>query len=138
MKKFFLLSAATVMIAASLNAQTAKKEIKHEVKAIHKEERLEKREERKEKKELRKLEGPEVSYQSIQAFERDFHNVSNPSWKRSAYFDEVTFTNKRGKRETAYYDYSAELVGTTTSKEFTDLPVSAQKFIINKYGGYSK
>ena len=138
MKKFFLLSTAAVLMATSLSAQTSKKEYKQEAKAVHKEEHLEKKEAKKEKKELRKLEGTEVSYQSKEAFQKDFQNVLNPSWERTAYFDEATFTNKHGKRVTAYYDYGAELVGTTMPKTFSDLPVSAQKYINNKYSGYSK
>ena len=138
MKKIFLLSATALMMVASVSAQTSKKEYKQEAKAVRKETHEEKKEARKEKKELRKLEGPEVSYQAQQAFQKDFSNVLNPSWERSAYFDKVTFTNKHGKRVTAYYDYDAELVGTTVPKNFSDLPANAQKFINNKYSGYSK
>ena len=130
MKKFLMLSVAAVIITAvTASAQTTKKEAKYDLK-------MEKKELRKEKKELRKLEGKDVSYQSKAAFNVDFRNVSNPVWKRGTYYDEVTFTNRQGKKMTAYYDYDAELVGTTMHKNFSELPASAQKYINGKYSGY--
>ena len=138
MKKFFLLSAAALVITAAVHAQTSKKEVKYNEKVLHKVERATKHEIRKVKKELRKLEGKEVSYQSKQAFYRDFGNVPEATWKRGTYFDEVTFTNKRGKKMTAYYDYDADLVGTTTHIRFSDIPASAQNYINKKYSRYSK
>ena len=127
-----MLSAAAVIIAAATaSAQTTKKEVKHDLK-------MEKKEIRKEKKELRKLEGNDVSYQSKAAFNVDFRNVSNATWKRGTYYDEVTFTNRQGKKMKAYYDYDAELVGTTMHKNFSELPANAQKYINGKYSGYTK
>jgi hypothetical protein len=138
MKKFFLLSGVAVMMTVAVNAQTSKKEVKHDLTALRKEERVTKKEIRKEKKELRKLEGKDVSFQSRVAFEKDFGDHPGAAWKRGTFYDEVTFTSKHGKNITAYYDYDAQLVGTTTDKNFSDIPMKAQNYINRKYSGYTK
>jgi hypothetical protein len=138
MKRFLLLSAAAVITAATVNAQTVVTPVKHDMKILHKEDKVIRKEIRKEKKELRKLEGKKVSYQSKAAFSVDFGNIPNATWTRGTYYDEVTFINKHGKTVTAYYDYDADLVGTTMHKNFTDIPAKAQKYINEKYSGYNK
>lgn len=128
MKKLLILPAA-ILMAVAVNAQTEtslKSDIQSE-KKIKKEDR----------KELRKLEGNDVSYRSKQAFLSDFGDIAGATWKRTATFDEATFT-KDGVTQTAYYDYDAKLVGTTTRKTFGDLPANAQKYIDKKYAGYTK
>lgn len=95
-----------------------------------------KREKRIERKALRKLDASSVSYDSKQQFFADFGNVPDVQWRRSANFDEATFT-KDHQRMTAYYDSESNLVGTTSSKSFADLPASAQKEIRTKYRDYT-
>ncbi|HTF27222.1 MAG TPA: hypothetical protein VK625_00180, partial [Flavitalea sp.] len=85
----------------------------------------------------RKLEGKEVSYQAKQAFYTDFGNVPAGRWMRTSNFDEVLFT-KDGHLMKAYYDFDANLVGTTSRKIFADIPMNAQKFIDKNYKGYIK
>ncbi|AWG25776.1 hypothetical protein [Flavobacterium kingsejongi] len=96
-----------------------------------------KKEKRQERKELRKLEGNEVNARSQDQFAMDFPKNTNPTWERTKNFDEATFM-KDGKSVTAYYDYDAILVGTSTVKAFSDLPKKAQKAIGDKYKGYTQ
>ena len=53
MKRFLLLSAAAVITAATVNAQTVVTPVKHDMKILHKEDKVIRKEIRKEKKELR-------------------------------------------------------------------------------------
>jgi hypothetical protein len=128
MKKLLILP-AVIMIAAAVNAQT-EASLKSSI-------QTEKKVKKEDRKELRKLEGNDVSYRTKQVFTGDFGDINGATWKRTPTFDEATFT-KDGMRETAYYDYDAKLVGTTTRKTFSDLPVNAQKYIDRKYTGYTK
>jgi hypothetical protein len=120
MKKLAIL-AMTVLFAMAVlqtQAQETNTEAKSEMKA------------------LKKLEGTKVSELAKTHFFTDFGNVTNPVWKRSGTFDEVTFT-KDGKKMTAFYDENSELVGTTTAKTFADLPAKSQQEIKTKYKDYS-
>lgn len=136
MKKLLILSTA-VILAASVNAQTDIFSIKKEETNLKRQESVIKKEKREAKKEIRKLEGREVSYQSKQAFIRDFGNIPVNEWERTANYDEATFT-KDGQVLTAYYDYDSKLVGTTSHTRFADIPSSAQKHINAKYHSYNK
>jgi len=138
MKKIISLSAAALVLVSTINAQTAILDPTPDPKTLHKEEKSAKQEMKKEKRELRKLEGGEVSYQSKQAFKADFGDIHNVTWVRGTFNDQVTFTNSKGEQETAYYDFYSQLIGTTEPKSFTDLPARAQKFINEKYNGFSK
>ncbi|MFT3704846.1 MAG: hypothetical protein QM802_20945 [Agriterribacter sp.] len=122
MKKLLLFTAA-ILVIASVNAQSDASSVKKEKK--------------QEKKELRKLEGTDASYQSKDAFYKDFGDMENVSWKKTPTFDEAEFT-KNGITMKAFYDIDANLVGTETKKEFADLPVNAATYINKKYGDYTK
>lgn len=127
MKKLVLLMALLIAVV-SIQAQTkeAKKEVKKEMRKEKHEKRVA----------LRKLEGKEVSTQSKEKFTVDFGNAADVQWARSGYYDEATFTDQNGKRTTAYYDNSSQLVGTTSPRKFSDLPASAQKYIKKNYQSY--
>lgn len=77
-----------------------------------------------------------VSVQSKEQFLRDFDQVQDVKWVRSDNYDEVTFTRK-GQKLTAYYDIQSSLIGTTSLKKFTDLPVSAQQDIKKRFKNYA-
>lgn len=127
-----MLSMVSLKTLAQSDEDVAKTEIKNtrlEEKAINKEKK-------EERKALRKLEGNEVSDLAKTNFISDFGVTRNVRWRRSAQFDEATFT-KDGQRMTAYYDYNSELVGTTQNKSFSDIPLKAQEIIKKKYKGYS-
>jgi hypothetical protein len=136
MKRLLIVSAATVLTVATIQAQTEEISLKSDVQNLHQQTKEIKKEERGEKKELRKLEGENVSYQSKNAFYADFGNVPGTTWTRGDYFDEAHFI-KDGQAMTAYYDFDAQLVGTTTHKSFSDLPEIAQKYINKKYSDYT-
>jgi len=128
MKK--LIASALVAVFALVNVQT-------QAQNLAKSDKKELKAERKEaKKEKRKLEGEEVSTLAKDHFYSDFGQIDNAKWERGPQFDEVTFT-KDGTALTAYYDYSNNLVGTTSNKKWADLPAKAQKEIEKQYKGYA-
>jgi len=134
MKKIMIIQAALIFTSMTLQtkAQANEDMVKSEIKKPRVEERSAKKAERKE---LRKLEGAEVNDLAKSHFTSDFQNTSNVTWRRSVQFDEATFT-KDGREMTAFYDYDANLVGTTQNKSFSDLSAIAQKKIKKEYKGY--
>lgn len=137
MKKLFIFSVATMLMAGAAAAQTTETVVKQDLKSVSKNERQMRKEKKEERKELRKIRSTEASYQSKQQFLVDFPNISAKSWKHTDGFDEATFVQD-GKEMNAFYDENFKLVGTTTLKSFADLPAKAQKEIDEKYAGYSK
>ena len=135
MKKVIVLAAAAI-VTVSVHAQSNDVAVKKEIGSLNNQESVIKKEKRTEKKELRKLEGKEVSYMAKEAFQRDFDRTPAIYWERLDNFDKVTFF-KDGQKESAFYDYDAQLVGTTSNKTFADLPVKARNFINNKYKDYT-
>jgi hypothetical protein len=135
MKKVLFLAAA-IALTATMNAQNMPAFLKSEIKLNKEAESALKEVNRVDRKVLRKLKGDEVSYQSKQAFISDFGNIPVSQWERLDNFDEATFT-KGGQVMSAFYDYDSKLVGTTQNKTFTDLPAKAQKYIREKYKGYT-
>jgi hypothetical protein len=133
MKKLVILSISVFfeMVFFQLPAQVVNKEaIKSEIKGAKKEIKTE-------KKELRKLEaGSSVSTLTKNAFFVDFGNIPDVKWKRAVFLDEAVF-NKDGKEMKAYYDFYSKLVGTTSIKTFSDIPLNAQKDIKAKYKDYA-
>jgi hypothetical protein len=77
-----------------------------------------------------------VSTFSKEQFAADFDHTSNPIWRRSSLFDEVSFIQD-GKSYTAFYDTHSQLVGTTSVAKFSDLPANAQARIKQDYKNYS-
>ena len=123
-----IIAASTLLLGvAAANAQTESgagidgKEMKREI--------------RKEVRDTKRNEMVE-SYQSNEAFLREFKDATNVSWKVTPYFQEATF-EENGIVMTAYYDYDSELVGTTTLKTFDDIPANAKSFIEKHYAGYT-
>ncbi len=140
MKNIISLSTAALVFVTTIHAQTTTvADASHDMAMLNnKDEKATKHEMKKEKREMRKLDGSDVSYQSKQAFNSDFSDVHDVTWVRGTFNDQATFINKKGEQETAYYDFYSQLIGTTEPKAFTDLPAKAQKFINEKYAGYSK
>lgn len=127
MKRLVLLSAALLAIAGASQAQTTASSAGKSTRAVAVNQPSAKAK-KQERKEIRQLEGREVSSLSKNNFASDFRDATNATWTHGKYFDEVTFTSK-GATLTAYYDYMSNLVGTTSSKHFADLPAAAQKQI---------
>ena len=132
MKKLTILSVTFLLMISALQIQALNAKNEAGKAAIN----TAKKEAKAERKELRKLEGAEVSTLSKSSFLSDFGNVSDALWQRSEVFDEVTFT-KDGKKETAFYDNDASLVGTTSVKTFDDLPYKGQMEIKKKYKDFT-
>lgn len=132
MKTLIIASLAILFSAATIQAQEEYASVKQDVAKANKEGGITKKEKREERKALRKLEGPQASYQSKEQFEQDFDKATDVHWKRTKYFDEATFVQD-GQKMIAFYDYKNDLVGTTQTKSFTDLPAVAQQFINKKY-----
>ena len=132
MKTLMIASLAILLSSAATQAQADYAALKQDVQRTNKEDNATRKEKKEERKALRKLEGQQPSYQSREHFAGDFDNVSDVHWKRTKYFDEATFV-KDGQKQTAFYDFKSELVGTTQVKTFADLPATAQQFINKKY-----
>jgi hypothetical protein len=128
MKKVLFFSIAVLFAASVVNGQGPKtgngqnQETKKEVKS--------------ERKALRKLEGNNVSIVAKNKFAAQFATAANVLWKRVETFDEASFTLD-GKAMKAFYDIEGNLVGTTTTKTFADLPLKGQQEIKAKYKNYS-
>lgn len=137
MKRVIVLSAITLFIGYAASAQSEIASLKKDEKSLSKEERSIRHEKKGDKKELHKIKQGEVSNFSIEAFQRDYGIVPGASWRREGNLDVVTFT-KDGVTQSAYYDFDAQLVGTTMRKSFSDIPMKAQTWINEKYPGYSK
>lgn len=123
MKKFLLLAAICTSAVVGLYAQNKDVARVDMSKA-------------KQHKTLPKLSGTDVSYQTREQFKVDFPNVAVKSWKRGELFDEVAFT-KNDMQMTAFYDENAKLVGTTETKQLSDVPQKARDYISKKYSGYT-
>ena len=129
MKKLIFASAALILTIVSVQAQDNDAITKSDKKEIRKEKK-------EERVALRKQENNDASYQSKQAFYRDFGDRQDVAWTKSRFFDEATFGNN-GTPTTAYYDFDGKLVGTTNMKTFADLPIDGQKQINKEYKDYT-
>ncbi len=135
MKKSVLLTAAVALSFSFANAQKkAIAPLKSDIEAKDKQEVLLKHEIRADRKEIRKIKSGEATSQDKQQFTSDFGDVP-AKWSKTSYFDVATFAKGDAPFQ-AYYDYDADLVGTTTNKKMADLPTKAQKFINEKYKDY--
>jgi hypothetical protein len=128
MKKLAVLS-FTALFAIVMNQSQAQESGKEQANSTKKEVKAE-------RKALRKLEGNNVNEIAKNSFYKDFGNTTNVQWKRNENFDVASFS-ENGQKMEAFYDYDANLVGTTTAKTFADLPANAQKEIRSKYKAYS-
>ena len=131
MKKLMIslvLLLAVLAVKAQTDPTVAKnsKQAKKEMRKAHHEQKIT----------LRELNGTDVSEQSKLQFNSDFGDKPDVVWSRDLYFDKATFTNSKGTKSSAYYDYDGQLVGTTTPASWNDLPLSAQKEIEKHYSGY--
>jgi hypothetical protein len=127
MKKIAVVSATILLSFLEIQSFA-----QNEQKAAIKETKKELKEERKA---LRKLDGTIVSPAAKSNFNKDFPSASNVQWRRYDTYDEVAFTID-GKKYKSFYDYDANLVGTTSPKTFAELPERGQKEIKEKYKDY--
>ncbi|MBN8861025.1 MAG: hypothetical protein J0H29_21720 [Sphingobacteriales bacterium] len=134
MKTIFITGMAIFFAISNIHAQTEQQQgvVKNDIKKLDKREARIRDKKKKDKIVLRKLEGQDASYQSKQQFISDFGDIRDVQWKRNDYFDEARFT-KDGKALTAYYDIDGNLVGTTSARQFADLPAAGQKQINREY-----
>lgn len=129
MKKMLIISVAAIFQAASSSAQTASRVLENDiVKNSNEQESVTERIKPDDKTNI-------ASFQTRVQFNCDFGNMDNVQWGRIGNFEKATFM-KGGHLHTAYYDFESNLVGTTTQKEFTDLPVYQQQMINKNYGDY--
>lgn len=131
MKKLIVLSATLMLLLAftQVNANTGKEaKLRSEIKTNREDLR-------KERKERREMNENMVSDLSKDNFYSDFGNVGNVRWTRENYYDVATFM-QNGQKERAFYDDQSNLIGTTSTKTFADLPKLAQKTIKKEYKNY--
>ncbi len=96
-----------------------------------------KKEAKAERVALKKLEGQAVSDLAKSNFSFDFKDAKNVEWERIDTYDKASFTDKNGKKMSAFYDINGKLVGTTQFKTFADLPENGQKDIKKNYKDYT-
>ena len=135
MKKLAVLSATLLFAAVSFQSQAQVKQ-KEAIKETKKEVKIDKKELRTDRVALRKLEGAQVSELAKQQFNVDFGSVPNVHWRRSATFDEASYT-QNGKKITAFYDSDNKLVGTCTIETLADVPAKGLAEIKTKYKDYT-
>ena len=129
MKKLALYSMTFLLamfVILQTQAQESKKEMKKDLKKEAKNERVT----------LKKLQGVDVSKITLKNFLASWGDLPDVKWRRIDYFDEATFT-KNGKGLKAFYDIDGNLVGTTTKKDFANLPAIAQDKIKANYKNYT-
>ncbi|RFS20716.1 hypothetical protein DVR12_19350 [Chitinophaga silvatica] len=137
MKKL-MISMALILAVLATNAQTDPPMANSKMKS--KEGKMKSKEVRKDRREqrryLRELNGTDVSEQSKLQFISDFGDKPDVVWSHDVYFDKATFTNSKGTRTSAFYDYDGQLVGTSTPVSFNDLPANAKDYIMRHYSNY--
>ncbi len=136
MKKILLLTFLSFVGITSLNAQSQKAYLKKNIARIEKNEAILKKQKQANKQQLKTLISKEASEQAKQQFVVDFGNLPVSLWERTNQYDEATFV-KDGREYTAYYNFSTKLMGTTTIKNFYDLPEKAQYVIKDTYKSYT-
>ncbi len=136
MKKILLLTFLSLVGMTSLNAQSQKAYLKKNIAKIEKHEAILKKQKQDSKQQLKTLISKEASEQAKQQFAVDFGNYPVSLWERTNQYDEATFV-KDGREYTAYYNFSTKLMGTTTAKNFYDLPEKAQYVIKDTYKSYT-
>lgn len=83
-----------------------------------------------------KDEGDGVNQNSKTNFYSSIGDVSDVAWTRGDYYDVATYTQE-GTKMIAYFDFSGELVGTTTTIKVTELSSALQKSIKKNYSDYT-
>ncbi len=91
---------------------------------------------RAENKEIKKLAENNISSFNLKSFNDEFGANSDVVWTKTNLYNIALFI-KNDRKTKAYYDFDGNLIGTTTEKLFTDLPVRAQKIIVKRYRGYT-
>ena len=127
MKNILIAGGVILLYTTGVNAQSESGSGRDEKEARH--------ELRKTEREIKRNERT-VSYQSNEAFHRDFPGAENVNWKVSSPFEEATF-DYNNITLTAYYDVESNLIGTTTEKTFNDIPLKAQEHIRKMYANYT-
>ena len=137
MKTLFIMPVAVFIMTNTSLAQTGIASVENNDQSLAKLQKALNGENREERNALKKSKDKFVSYMAKEQFKIDFGNIPEVIWRSEANFDVATF-KKDGVVESAYYDYYAELVGTTIQKSFEDLPLKAQEYINKHYGDYTK
>jgi hypothetical protein len=140
MKKILLTGSVILLCAFTTNllAQESEYALNSEKKELKEDKRKVSTEEKEIRKEEKATRNKEVNYMTRQQFRTDFPDAKNAVFKVGKQFDEISFLNNNNVY-IAFYDINSNLVGTTTAKQISDLPMRAQKIINRKYKdkGYS-
>jgi hypothetical protein len=76
-----------------------------------------------------------ISSSAKKRFQQDFGPVSSVRWEKSGSYSKATF-NRNGSTVSAWYNKDAKLVGTSSSRSFSDMPGKAQETITSAYNDY--
>lgn len=83
-----------------------------------------------------KISKQRIAYMAKQEFSSDFANAKKVHWSRDQQYSEASFI-QNNKPMRAFYDWNGELVGTTSTVSFNDLPASARKTIAKQFKNYT-
>jgi hypothetical protein len=136
MKKIVIPVVAGLLLTGTINAQMNPVSLESDNNSGRNDESNAKTEIKIERKEARKLARNAVDTRSKMSFASDFGPIPVLQWKRLDNLDEATFM-KDGKVISAFYDDDAQLVGTTTAKTFSDIPVKAQTYIEKHFADFT-
>ncbi|HRP56802.1 hypothetical protein [Agriterribacter sp.] len=77
-----------------------------------------------------------IPYMAKQEFSSDFANAKKVHWNRDQQYSEASFV-QNNKPMHAFYNWDGDLVGTTHTVSFSDLPASARKTISKQFKNYT-
>ncbi len=77
-----------------------------------------------------------ISYMAKQEFSSDFANAKKVYWNRDQQYSEASFV-QNNKPMHAFFNWDGDLVGTTHTVSFNDLPPSARKTIAKQFKNYT-
>jgi hypothetical protein len=136
MKKLWIISAATCILAASASAQETDLSLRaYAIGKNHNESSGRSGNEVK-KADLSETELKQFSNQTRANFYSDFGYIPITGWEISEGYTKISFVDK-GVLYTAYYDRDDQLVGTISNITVADLPAHALENIDKMYNGYT-
>jgi hypothetical protein len=136
MKKLLILSVVIFFTSARINAQEDESLANYDNQNSSYRSPKTTMSKRESREERRKLNEADASVQVKEHFIVDFGNIAVDTWKSTGIYDEATF-RKDSQVFTAFYDDQSNLVGTSSNKKFSDLPLKAQNYLNKKYADYS-
>jgi hypothetical protein len=136
MKKLSIISAVSLFLAISVNAQDVDLSIRSYAIIKNHNNVSDPSFSVNKNRDLTELELKNFSNQTLANFYSDFGYIPISNWEITDQFDKISF-KENNVLYTAYYDSNSELVGTISNASVEDLPAHALRDINKKYKGYT-